>query len=100
MKTTVVMITTTTIIIITLFIITIIIITTTVLYLSMVSVRVHYTFTLTIIVYRQIPENRTLHANCSLISLGDNLYEMSMPIFWKKYFSVSSAEIIAKNAKR
>ena len=38
-----------------------------------------------------------------IVSFGDNLHEMSNPTFWgknlKKYFNMSSAEIIAQPAK-
>ena len=36
------------------------------------------------------------------VSLGDNLHDMSKPIFWekyKKYFQVLSAEIFTQHAK-
>ena len=38
-----------------------------------------------------------------IVSLGDNLHEMSKPIFWKKirkYFKILSAEVFTQNAKR
>ena len=38
-----------------------------------------------------------------IVSTGDNLHEMSNPVFWKKkkkkYFSMSSAENFTQNAK-
>ena len=34
-----------------------------------------------------------------IVSLGDNLHEMSDPIFWEKYFKMSSAEIFTQHAK-
>ena len=37
-----------------------------------------------------------------IISFGDNLHEMSKPIFWEKYekyFKMLSAEIFTQNAK-
>ena len=37
-----------------------------------------------------------------IVSIGDNLHEMSNPVFWenkKKYFQMSSAEKFIQNAK-
>ena len=37
-----------------------------------------------------------------IVSLGDNLHEMSNPVFWekyKKYFKMSSAENFTQSAK-
>ena len=38
-----------------------------------------------------------------IVSLGDNLHEMSYPVFWeknkKKYFKMSSAENFTQSAK-
>ena len=37
-----------------------------------------------------------------IISYGDNLHEMSKPVFWEKkekYFKLSSAEIFTQSAK-
>ena len=48
----------------------------------------------------------TLHTNFLLtynlyvVSLRDNLYEVSYPVFYEKYFQLSSAEIFTQNAKR
>ena len=38
-----------------------------------------------------------------IVSLGDNLHEMSYPVFWEKwekYFKMSSAENFTQSAKR
>ena len=38
-----------------------------------------------------------------IVSLGDNLHEMSYPVFWEKkekYFKMSSAENFTQNVKR
>ena len=38
-----------------------------------------------------------------IVSLGDNLHEMSNPVFWEKYgkyFKMSSAENFTQSAKR
>ena len=38
-----------------------------------------------------------------IVSLGDNLHEMSYPVFWQKlekYFNKSSAENFTQSAKR
>ena len=48
----------------------------------------------------------TLHTNFLLtynlyvVSLRDSLYEVSYPVFYEKYFKLSSAEIFTQNAKR
>ena len=37
-----------------------------------------------------------------IVSIGDNLHEMSNPLFWEKketYFKISSAEIFTQHAK-
>ena len=34
-----------------------------------------------------------------IVSLGDNLHEMSYPVFWEKYFKMSSAENFTQSAK-
>ena len=42
----------------------------------------------------------TFRANC--LSIGDNLHEMTKPVFWEKqekYFKLSSAENYTQNAK-
>ena len=46
------------------------------------------------------PENRIWHF-MQIISLGDNLYEMSNPVCWEKlekYFKMSSAENFTQSA--
>ena len=35
-----------------------------------------------------------------IVCLGGNLHEMSKPVFEKKYFKMSSAEIITQHTKR
>ena len=48
-----------------------------------------------------LPENRIWHF-MQIVSIGDNLHEMSKPVFlenWKKYFSISSAENFTQSAK-
>ena len=38
-----------------------------------------------------------------IVSSGDNLHEMSKPVFWetyKKYFNISAAENFTQSAKR
>ena len=32
-----------------------------------------------------------------IVSPGDNLHEMSKPIFWRKYFKLSSAEFFTQH---
>ena len=34
-----------------------------------------------------------------IVSIGDNLHEMSKPVFWEKYFNMSSAENFTQHAK-
>ena len=34
-----------------------------------------------------------------IVSNGDNLHELSNPVFWEKYFNMSSAENFTKSAK-
>ena len=34
-----------------------------------------------------------------IVSLGDNLHEMSKPVFWEKYFKMTSAESFTQRAK-
>ena len=48
------------------------------------------------------PENRIWHF-MQIVSLGDNLHEMSNSVFWEKYekyFKMSSAENFTQSAKR
>ena len=50
------------------------------------------------------PENKTWHF-MQIVSSGDNLHEMSNPVFWenkkkKKYFDMSSAENLTQDARR
>ena len=35
-----------------------------------------------------------------IVSIGDDLHEMLNPVFWEKYFKMSSAEIFIQSAKR
>ena len=47
------------------------------------------------------PENRIWHL-MQIVSIEDNLHEMSNPIFWKKeekYFNMSSADNFTQSSK-
>ena len=52
--------------------------------------------------YLFFPENSLWHFK-QIVSYGDNLHEISMPIFFQKnkknYFKMASAEIFTRNAK-
>ena len=50
------------------------------------------------ILFLFFPQNKTRQ----FMETGDNLHEMTNPVFWndkKKYFEMSSAEKISKSAK-
>ena len=34
-----------------------------------------------------------------IVSNGDNLHDMSKPVFWEKYFKMLTAEIFTQSAK-
>ena len=56
----------------------------------------------TLVKFSYFPENRIGHF-MHIVSIGDNLHEMSNPVFWEKYekyFNKSYAENITPSAER
>ena len=51
--------------------------------------------------FQFFPENR-IWSFLQTVSIGENLYEMSNPVFWEKqekYFKISSDEMFTQGAK-